>query len=211
MNLLSMNSRKRRKTPLIVSILSALGAIWLQTAVTQVDFSALNRYLPDSLKQVYSIPALADDDLIFAVDSLGSGLFANFAANRQAGRILVVNPNLPKDSGLIWLSPEIEGQMEYLYAADINGDGFEELVLATRKLGGDGWSRLHIWRWNAGAGTSVARCSDTAPAYFSAPTRAAVVDVDDDGIQEILLSAVGPGGSDSLVYVWSDKGYCLPE
>ena len=197
-----------RKPLLCVSIIYAIGMFSLQSASAQVDFSTLNQYLPDSLQKIYPSPGLADDDVIFAVDSTGAGLYANFVANRGFGRVLVVDPNLGKDSGLIWLSPEVSGRIEYLYTADINGDGFEELVLATRKLGAEGWSRLYIWRWEKSKGQNVVRCLDNAPEYFSAPTRAQVKDTDDDGVFEIILSAVGTSGTDSLIYYWTDKGYC---
>lgn len=202
------NIKNPGKTLVFVSIVSALAVLGLQTSNAQVEFSALNRFLPDSLSKFYPIPALADDDVIFATDSLGRSLFANFASNRESGRVLVVDPGLGENSGLVWLSPEIEGRMEYLYAADINGDGVEELVLAVRKIGASGWSRLHIWSWSDSAASDIQRCGDTTPAYFSAPTRAQTVDTDDDGISEIILSAIGASGTDSLIYYWTDEGYC---
>jgi len=196
---------------LLVSSLLILATLAYQPASAQVEFSILNRYLPDSLQKTYPSPGLVDDDVIFALDSSGTGLYANFTENRKSGRVIVVNPNLGIDSGFIWLSPEVEGRIEYLYAADINGDGFEELVLATRKLGAGGWSRLYIWRWEGTQGMHVKRCGDDSLAYFSAPTRAELVDTDDDGVFEVRLISIGLDGTDSLLYYWSEKGYCLPK
>lgn len=192
-----------------------------------LDISAIVKYLPDSLKQEYYSPMLADDDVLFALDSTGQSLYLNFASNRKSSVMVVVDPARGEDSGLIWVSEPIEGHIDYFYATDINGDGGEEIVVSSRSIsnrGGAGtWNRVQIWRWPSDANpdsvVALAPCSDTLNPYFQAMTKVEVIDTGSvpDGILEVVVtSIIGGGGlvnreptTIRTVFYWTGEEYCV--
>ncbi len=188
-----------------------------------LDLSAIANYLPDSLKKEYPDPMLADDDVIFALDSTGKSLFLSFVSNRKRSVIVVVDPSRSKDSALVWTSEPLEGHIDYFYASDINGDEREEIVVSSRKLGAGGWNRVQIWRWPADANpdsvVALAPCSDTLNPYFQALTKVEVIDTGSapDGVLEVVVtSIIGGGGlvnrkpsTIKTVFYWTGDEYCV--
>ena len=191
-----------------------------------LDISPLANYLPDTLLQRYPAPMLADDDSHFALDSTGKPLYLQFVSNKSHSVVVVVDPSRGKDSALIWASEPLEGRIDYLYAADINADNHEELVVSSRELpdrksGKSGWNRLYIWRWpldnNPDSVLALAPCSDTVHQYFQALTNVEVTDTgaSPDGVSEVVVTSIVSGlvtrerTTVQTVYYWTGDEYCV--
>jgi hypothetical protein len=208
-----------------LSICAMALSLLIQPVAAQrfLDLSAVANYLPDSLRKEYPAPMLADDDVVFALDSTGKSLYLNFASNKKRSVVVVVDPARNKDSALIWVSEPLEGRVDYLFANDINGDELEEIVISSRKTGAGGWNRVQIWRWPSDANPdsvlALAPCSDSLNPYFQALTKVEVVDTGSapDGVLEVVVtSIVGGGGMVNrepttirTVYYWTGEEYCV--
>ncbi|MBN4056699.1 hypothetical protein JYU19_00130 [bacterium AH-315-J21] len=208
---------------IVLSFVFGLSLVSRQGVVAQgfLDISVIAKYLPDSLQKKYPAPMLADYDALFALDSTGLPLYLNFASNRKKSVVVVVDPSRAKDSTLVWVSEPLEGQIDYFYAADINADGREEIVVSSRKLGASGWNRLYIWRWptdnNLDSVVALAPCSDTLNPYFQALTKVEVNDTGaaPDGVSEIVVTSIVAGLASRksttirTVYHWTGDEYCV--
>ncbi len=235
---MNKNSTSAKTSPAHISVflyavfhfatLVALTLIPAQQVAAQrfLDISPVSKYLPDSLRQRYPAPMLADDDTQFALDSTGKPLYLQFVSNKSHSVVVVVDPSRGKDSALIWASEPLEGRIDYLYVADINRDNHEEIVVSSRALPDrtthkSGWNRVYLWRWpldnNPDSVLALAPCSDTLHPYFQALTKVEVTDTgaNPDGVSEVVVTSIVSGLATrertivQTVYYWTGDEYCV--